>query len=215
MERVTLPQKIARAFLLNNLRARLILLVLIAILPIFGLVLIGALEQINIERKQVKENLLQLARLVAANHEQTLEGTHQLLIVLASSNQVRGGDPLECSSFLAQVNTRNRGYALLAVSDLEGNITCSSLPVEKPVNINDRAYFQQALLLNRFSIGEYQIGRITKKPSIGLAKQFGIPGSSNPSPRTRMRGHLKPPAWMTIRSACTRSSACTLSHPPG
>ena len=169
MERVTLPQKVARAFLLDNLRARLILLVLIAILPIFGLVLFGALEHISIERKQVKENLLQLARLVAANHEQTLEGTHQVLIALASSNQVRGEDPVQCSSFLARVNTRNRGYALLAVSDLEGNIFCSSHPFERPVNISDRSYFQQAVLLNRFSIGEYQIGRITHKPSIGLA----------------------------------------------
>ena len=169
MERVRRTPKTSSLPLLNNLRTRLVLLVLIAVLPIFGLVLTSTLTQIEIQRAQVKENFLQLARLVAANHEQTLEGARQVLIVLASTTQVRNGDPVACNSFLTRLSTRNHNYALLGVADLEGNIFCSSMPMQRPVNISDRAYFQQAMLFNRFSVGGYQVGRITNKPSIGLA----------------------------------------------
>jgi PAS domain S-box-containing protein len=155
--------------LLAQLKTRLILLVLLAMLPVFGLALFNAARMAELGRNDAREDLLRLARLTAANHEQQLEGARQLLIVLSQSPQVRDGDQALCSQFLANLIPHYPAYALLAVSDLNGDIYCSSHPLDKAVNISEQASFKQAVSFARFSVGEYDTARASDMPSFGLA----------------------------------------------
>ncbi len=62
-------------------------------------------------------------------------------------------------------------YLNLGVINLEGDIVCSALPFKGPINLADRTYFRRTVETQDFSIGEYQIGRVTGKATLN----FGYP----------------------------------------
>jgi len=82
---------------LSSLRARLLLLVLLAIIPALGLILYTASAQRRTAAVEVEENALRLAQFAAANQGRASEGARQLLIALAQLPEVREGDSAECS----------------------------------------------------------------------------------------------------------------------
>src|SRR5262249_30134046 len=48
-------------------------------------------------------------------------------------------------------------------------VCSSALPARPPRNPVDRPWFQRALASRGFAVGDYQIGRVTGKPSLGFA----------------------------------------------
>ena len=154
----------------SGLRVRLLLLVLLAVLPALGSTLYLGLEQRQAATTAVQEEALRLARLTASNQGALLEGARQLLITLSQLPEMRPGASA-CQALLAQLLSQNPFYANLGVIDLDGTVTCSALPLGRPVNAADRAYFQRAVATQSFAVGDYQIGRITGKSAIN----FGYP----------------------------------------
>jgi hypothetical protein len=63
-------------------RTRLLLLVLLLVIPAFGLVLYGHLEQRRIETARIREGATAICQLAAANQENFIKNTHQLLATL-------------------------------------------------------------------------------------------------------------------------------------
>jgi hypothetical protein len=49
-----------------------------------------------------------------------------------------------------------------------GEVPASALPLTNTVNLADRSFFQRALSTRDLSIGDYQVGRISGKPSFNL-----------------------------------------------
>ena len=160
-----------------GLRARLLLLILLAVLPMLGLMLYTYAEQRHQAASEVEQNALRLSRLAASNHDQLIESTHQLLIALALLPQVRNGNAADCSALFADILKGFPSYANLGAVKPNGDLFCSALPSSTVVNVADRAYFQRALQTRAFAIGDYQIGRITGKPSVGVAYPIGEAGA--------------------------------------
>jgi signal transduction histidine kinase len=158
-------------FSFSSLRFRLLLLVLLTVIPVLGLVLYLASEDRQREVSHIETDALRLARIVSVEEEQLIRGTRQLLVVLAELPQVRDGDPTLCSAFFADLLKQYHRYDNFGAIELDGDVFCSALPTGGPVNAADRGYFQRALQTRDFAIGDYQIGRITGKPSIN----FGYP----------------------------------------
>jgi signal transduction histidine kinase len=156
---------------LASLRTRLLLLVLLAVIPALGLTLYTNLEERQLRKAQVQEQAMRLSRLVSADHERLIEDARRLLVNLARLPAVRDRNPAACNALFADLLTRHSSYANLAVVDADGNIFCSALPMTGPVYAGDRAFFQRALETRDFAIGEYQVGRITRKASVN----FGYP----------------------------------------
>ena len=96
----------------STLRARLLLLVLLATLPAIGLTLYTGQQQRNQAAARAKENALRLARLAAANHAQLLDETGQVQAVLAVSldfawlNQIATQAQLPPGSSLSVINSQ-------------------------------------------------------------------------------------------------------------
>lgn len=155
----------------SSLRARLLLLVLLAIVPALGLILYTASEQRRGAATEVQANVLRLAKFAAANQGQATEGARQLLLALSQLPEVRQGNTDRCNQLFAKLLQQYRPYANFGVLDRNGNTICSALPYTGTVNAADRAYFRGALDTRDFAIGEYQIGRITGKASVN----FGYP----------------------------------------
>lgn len=158
-----------RRISLSDLRVRLLLLVLTAVLPALGLFLYTAQDQRRLAVADVLSDTERLAELVALQEQELIDTTRQLLVTLAQVPELRGGDPAECSEFLADLLPRYRRYLNLGVIDAHGDVFCSVLPHESPVYAGDRPYFQRAVQTRDFAIGDYQIGRITQAPSLNFA----------------------------------------------
>ena len=154
-----------------NLRLRLLLLVLLAVLPALGLVTYTAGEERRILEANVQSEALRVARLAADKQEQFIEGARQLLFGLAQLPEVRRGDSAACSALFASLLQEYPRYANLGAIRLDGDIFCSALPMNAPVNAADRAFFQRALETRTFAVGDYQVGRITGKATVN----FGLP----------------------------------------
>ncbi|MEW6331729.1 MAG: cache domain-containing protein, partial [Pseudomonadota bacterium] len=160
----------------TGLRARLIVLVLLAAAPALALILYSGFEM----RRQAETDVLERAQQVidhaAKTQQQMFHDTRQLLEILAQVPQVRETNAPVCSAFLAALRQQYPHYTNLGVAHRNGAIFCSALPLKEAVDISDRPYFQAAVANRDFSVGEYQIGRITGKPAINFA--YPVPGRS-------------------------------------
>ncbi|MBI2879355.1 MAG: response regulator [Candidatus Rokubacteria bacterium] len=154
--------------LLSSLRARLLALVLVALLPMAGLILSSALERRRAAATEVGESVLRLTRLATANHARVLEGARQLLVGLAHLPEVRERKGEACGPLFAALLPHYPLYANLGAIDPDGELFCSALPQDRPIHLADRAYFQRAVATRAFAVGDYQIGRATGRATINL-----------------------------------------------
>lgn len=110
--------------------------------------------------------------LAAANQEQLIEGVRQILATVAAGPSVRRNDLRQlCYEFLSNVSAATPGYGNIGVVDLQGDIQCLANPGQQSINVADRAYFRNTLREERFSMGEYLVGRVSGKRQLG----FGMP----------------------------------------
>jgi hypothetical protein len=144
---------------LYNLRARLIFLVLLALLPALAIMLYTADETRQQEVVRTRENIHTLTQLVASREVQLIEGARQFLITLAQLQEVREADLAACRTRLADLLIQYPSYRFLGVANLEGEVTCSTASSTEPVNVAVRPWFQQALESRNFAVGDYQVGR--------------------------------------------------------
>lgn len=140
----------------SNLRARLFLLVVLAVLPALGLIFYNDMEQRKMAATQAQEDALRLAQLAAAEQAQLMRSTHQLLIALAQLPAVRNGDGRACSEFFSKLIKLYPAYANLGASHADGEAFCSVSPLMKPVNVASSTWFERVLRNRDFSIGDYQ-----------------------------------------------------------
>ena len=156
---------------LASLRTRLLLLVLLAAIPALGLTLYTNLEERQLRKALVQEHAMRLSRLVSADYERLIEDARQLLVTLARFPAVRDRNRAACDALFADLVTKYSSYANLGVIDADGNVFCTAVPITDEVYLGDRVYFRRALETRDFAIGEYQVGRITRKATVN----FGYP----------------------------------------
>jgi diguanylate cyclase len=155
----------------STLRARLLLLAGVAVLPVTAGILYAGFEQRRQALAEVERQALALARSTVSEKERLVIETRQLLDLLAHFPQVRSSDPVACSAFLAEVMTSGGRYANLGVAQADGVIRCSALPIVTPIDASHRSWFLRAVERGGFAVGDYQIGSIT-----GIATvNFGHP----------------------------------------
>jgi steroid delta-isomerase-like uncharacterized protein len=151
--------------LIANLRVRLLVLVLIAVLPALALLIFTALEQRDQAVAAAQAETRRLANLAAADQNRIIESTRQLLTTLARLPDVREGESA-CSAVLADLRGQFPVYANLGLISPSGVLTCSAVPPAEPEYFGDRSYFQRAIATGAFTVGEYVVGRVTGKPSL-------------------------------------------------
>ncbi len=154
--------------LFSSLRFRLILLVFCALLPTIGILLYNAAESRQREVDKARDDVFTLSQLAARQQEQVIDSAHDVLVSLAELPEVRGNDPAACSAKLIELLQQYEGYTGFAVAQVNGDLFCRSAPLTEPVNVAESASFRQALITGDLGVGEYQVGRATGKPTLGL-----------------------------------------------
>ena len=152
---------------LNSLRSRLMLLVALAITPIAVMTVLGGVRERETAIRASQENLQRLTGLAAANEAQSIERARQILVDLVSVRDLMG-DAGRCNALLADVLDRNEGYVNFGLIQLNGDVTCSAVPMLHPVNLGDRRHFKRAISERRFIAGDYVFGRVIRRHTINL-----------------------------------------------
>jgi PAS domain S-box-containing protein len=163
------------AGLLSSLRVRLVALVLIAALPAFGLIVWTSLEERQNERDHAEASATSLAQVVAGQQGQLVEGTRQLLGVLAalSPQSINTGTNQQvntesCGRPLSAILALDKRYANIGIAT-NGQTVCSGVPISAPIDATDRPWYKQVTQTKQFAMGTYQVGKITGKSSINFA----------------------------------------------
>ncbi|HEY7221493.1 MAG TPA: GAF domain-containing protein [Candidatus Binatia bacterium] len=151
-----------------SLRARLIHLVLVAVLPALGVILYSAAEQRIKDSRNAESEALRLVRVVSTGQQRLIDSTRHMLVALSRLAEVRNLDGPACSALLADLLKGYPLYSNLGAANARGEQVCSAKPLTRPVNIADRSYFTLAVERKDFAIGDYQIGRVTNKASLNL-----------------------------------------------
>lgn len=158
--------------LFSGLRARLLAVALVATLPGVAVLGYGEIAHRRSVNRQAAEHAVRIAQTVATAHAESVQAARQLLGVLARLPELqRSDDPERCSRLARRLLDQGGPFINLGVIDARGRATCSALPMDEQVLLADRSYFRRALARGGFAAGEYQIGRITGRPSVN----FGVP----------------------------------------
>ena len=150
-----------------SLRWRLLVLVALAIAPLIFLTVFAGVRERGHALESARDNLQRLTNLAAAGEAQSLEGARQILRDLSSVPAVRG-DAGGCSALMADILSKNQIYVNFGLIALNGDVSCSGVPLAKPVNLNDRAHFTRAIAERRFIAGNYVFGRVVRKHTVNV-----------------------------------------------
>lgn len=155
---------------ITSLRARLLLILVLTLLPVYGLILYFIIET----RQQAADNALRdassLTRLVALEQKNLIEFGRQQLLNLAQLPVVRHPDWVSlCNQTFAGMLKNNPLFANIGVIAPDGTIRCSAIPFSGHIDLSDRGYFREVMRTHALALGSYQVGRVTGKSSANLA----------------------------------------------
>ncbi len=155
----------------TGLRARVLLLVLLAVIPPVGLIAYSAFNARQKAAANAETSAMNLVQLVAREQERLIGSTRQLLISLSKLPELHNPTSMEtCHQTLAAVAKPFSYYLNIGMARPDGTVICRATGRETSINIFDRGYFQRAVQTRDFGIGDYQIGRITHKNTVNFGQ---------------------------------------------
>lgn len=153
-------------------RGRIILLVILAGLPALALTVYSTWDERARAQLQAQDNMQRLATQAAQRQQQVIENAKQTLVAIALNPASAQADQKGCNAFLAELLARSSGiYHSMGIYRADALLICNAIPWQGDIYSPDRLYYRLALTTGKFSIGDYQIGRVTKQQGIN----FGYP----------------------------------------
>ena len=187
-----------------TLRTRLVMLVLAAIVPLFGLSIIKAVYNAGDAVDRATTDLQFAASLAASSQQRLGETARQVLTAIVHAPDLRQGERARCDRYLATLVRQFPLYANLGVINAEGQSICSGIEGSPLGYLGDRAYFRDAMAYRTMVIGEYIVGRASGKPSITFAL-----------PLLDAEGRVLVVAYAAVDLAEMAKSAVDIQLPPG
>lgn len=148
---------------------RLFVLVILAFLPAVGLYVYANSILEEQEFRQSEQELVQFGHVASLEYNRLIAESEQLLGALAEFPEIRSGDPGTCGRRLARVLDHTPQYTTITLIGTDGYLACGALTLDGGLYLGDRAYFAQASATGRFAVGDYAVGRITGRPTLGVA----------------------------------------------
>ncbi len=154
---------------LSGLRGRLLILIVLTLLPAFGIVLYTGHSERLAAQHDAERHALALTLEAAADQARLIDDARSVLSVLAEMPAMdRPG--LSCPQFLRHYVFKQPRLANIGAIDASGHIICSAAnSAAGRLDVSDRPYFQRAVAGRRFALGDYQVGRITGEPVLVAA----------------------------------------------
>ncbi len=146
----------------ESLRARLLLIVAIAIGPMLAWAVGDAALTQKEEAARARAETLQAARLFAARHESNVRENQAILRALAHTSEVASGDAEACRILFQSVLKNQPMLMNLVAVGADGYIFCGAKPLPPyPVYLGDRLYIETAIKTKTFTVSDYLVSRVT------------------------------------------------------
>lgn len=153
----------------GNLRFRLIVLVLFAVIPMTGLLFYSSFEQRRLEIADLEGDVLTLAEFAAREEDQLFDGTRQFLKCLAHYLDRPETDPANLNPNLSDLMTHYLRYQNIGAVNAQGVLYCSAIPFNGILNASEKLWFQRAVATKKFTISDYEPGIVTGRPAMVFA----------------------------------------------
>ncbi len=151
---------------LLSIRARLIVLALLAVAPLM-FERIHAIEEARGERTaRAHTQVIELARRGAEAQHEVILSVRALLQIVARVYARTPFDPGECNQYLTSLAGNIPWIRTLSVAGTDGRIRCSTGAQAIGLNVGDRLHFQRALQSREFALSDYVISQLSQPPTI-------------------------------------------------
>jgi len=159
----------SRQFARVGLRPRLLVLVLIAVAPLLGLLIAGAVADREHALANARARAVELARLGAQRQADALQQANGLLSVLRRMSEVEA-DPATCRAAMRLIAADHPQFNTIGVVDVDGMIRCHNTLVDRRA-FGDIELFRRAMAPDAppFTVGTFMIGAVTGKPTVIMA----------------------------------------------
>ena len=154
------------------LLARLLLLILIAVLPALAILLYNQHELRTAREAETHEEALRNARAVDDELQRIVAGARDLLLTITYAPSVRGANWPACNRYLDELGDAYPAYNRLIIADRTGRIVCTSDPVPPGQSMEARAHFQAALASGAFTVGTFTVARSSGEAILPFAAPF-------------------------------------------
>src|SRR5882724_4593978 len=155
-----LAGKAGRARFSLSIRARLMLIAAIAILPL----LVGRIRDIESDRSERIEAALQQALALAhqgvAAQKDAIVSARAFMQVTASAHELIRVRGKSCDNFLADAVGQAPWLKSLSLVEPNGYIVCSSNPDVIGADISRLPHFKDAMATGEFAISDYVVGKV-------------------------------------------------------
>lgn len=188
----------------KNLQIRLFILVVLAFIPALGFFWHANRELRSLQLQSKEQELVQRAEVTAAEYSRIVQEGQIFLAALAEFPEIRDAQGPTCTRRLQSIIEHTPHYTTITFIGMDGYMRCGALTAGGELFLGDRAYFVRATNLNRFSVGEYSLGRITGRPVVGLALPISSDGE--------MRGVLASSLDLENLAETTRGTALPEDH---
>lgn len=149
----------------RRLRARLIVLVLVCVVPAAALVAGGAWDERGHLESEARSRTEDKARDAAAELTDALGSARELLVALSSAPVVRDRDAGEAASYFAALLERYQHYEDLALVDAQGKVLAAGSG-RAHVGESDRAFIERTLRSESFTVSDYRVSGATRTATL-------------------------------------------------
>jgi len=157
---------------LRELRHRLLIIILVAVLPILALILYQAKMARDVHIVEAQEYAWEIVEKVASRESRFIDSARQLLTLLAETHEVAGTDVAACNDFVKRFVERDKTYVDLGVADANGDVRCRARDSSQDSdNIASASYFQRTVKERTFAVGDYRLQNDAERKTI----DFGYP----------------------------------------
>ncbi|MGB8628646.1 MAG: cache domain-containing protein [Xanthobacteraceae bacterium] len=155
-----------------SIRARLIVLALLAIAPLM-LARLHELESARLSRlNAVNAEVIDLARRGVESQRDIIYSARALLQIVSRLYARIPLDTPDCNEYLAGLSANIQWIRDLSIASTDGRIDCSSEPLAIGLDLSNRSIVRNALTSREFALGDYPIDRLDHVP--GLVATFPI-----------------------------------------
>lgn len=162
----------------DQIRTRLLYLVLVALLPACALVLYGNLEQQKLEKEGLRAQAMVTARLAAASQEHFLKNAKHLLQTLANLQWlVTATNRPAVEWHLQNLRILAPDYADFGLIETNGSLFCSAAETNLSPSLTNSSVFKKCLRNSGFCAASFEVDEITKTPTMRFG--YRIQGTNN------------------------------------
>jgi diguanylate cyclase (GGDEF)-like protein len=152
-----------------RLRWLLVLIVLVAVTPVFAIQLYRLETSSEAALAEARSRAVALARDGASDYFEVLEKAQRMLELLRGLPAVRYATA-ECTQILMGIQGINPWITTILVANPDGKVLCHGRPgLSTPYSIADRAHFQSAMLTRNFATSDVLVGKFVQRPLIAAA----------------------------------------------